>query len=103
MLVESPSYLAALQIFDSHEAEYAVVGLDEEGMDAAAAAARSTNGRKPVWTIPTEAEVAASLETKYLEAVKDFVKLKKNDELMFCKRWREIGTSIAKINCLTAA
>ncbi len=42
----------------------------------------------------TEAEVAAALEKKYLDATKDFVKLKKNDELMFCKRYREIGTSI---------
>lgn len=71
--------------------------------DPAAAAARTTNGKKPVWTIPTEAEVSAALEKKYLDATKDFVKLKKNDELMFCKRWREIGTSIAKINCLTAS
>ena len=53
--------------------------------------------------MPTEAEVAAALEKKYLDATKDFVKLKKNDELMFCKRYREIGTTIAKINCLTAS
>lgn len=71
--------------------------------DPAAAATRRTDGKKPVWTVPTEAEIAAALERKYLDATKDFVKLKKNDELMFCKRWREIGTSIAKINCLTVA
>ena len=56
-----------------------------------------------MWSVPTEAEVAAALEKKYLDATKDFVKLKKNDELMFCKRYREIGTTIAKINCLTAS
>jgi len=67
------------------------------------AASQSANGKKPVWSVPTEAEVAAALEEKYLDATKDFVKLKKNDELMFCKRYREIGTSIAKINCLTAS
>lgn len=67
------------------------------------AAAQNPGGKKPVWSVPTEAEVAAELEKKYLDATKDFVKLKKNDELMFCKRYREIGTSIAKINCLTAA
>ena len=72
---------------------------------AARQSGRSQNpgGKKPVWTVPTEAEVAAALEKKYLDATKDFVKLKKNDELMFCKRYREIGTTIAKINCLTAS
>jgi 2-aminoadipate transaminase len=39
VLVESPSYLAALQIFDSYEAEYAVVPLDNEGMDVGLAEA----------------------------------------------------------------
>ena len=68
-----------------------------------AAEAQSPGGKKPVWSVPTEAEVAAALEKKYLDATKDFVKLKKNDELMFCKRYREIGTTIAKINCLTAS
>ena len=68
-----------------------------------AAAAQSPGGKKPVWSVPTEAEVAAALEKKYLDATKDFVKLKKNDELMFCKRYREIGTSIARINCLSAS
>ncbi|HET9473136.1 MAG TPA: hypothetical protein VFO82_04535, partial [Steroidobacteraceae bacterium] len=53
--------------------------------------------------MPTEEEVATALEKKYLDATKDFVKLKKNDELMFCKRYREIGSSIARINCITAA
>ena len=47
--------------------------------------------------------MAAALEKKYLDATKDWVKLKKNDELMFCKRYREIGTSIPKINCITAS
>ena len=60
-----------------------------------------TNGKKPVWTVPTEAEVAAALDKKYLDAAKDFVKLKKDGELRFCKRYREIGSSIARINCIT--
>ena len=66
-------------------------------------ASPSTDGKKPVWSVPSEEEVAAALEKKYLDATKDFVKLKKNDELMFCKRYREIGSSIARINCITAA
>jgi hypothetical protein len=71
--------------------------------DPAARQATPPGAKKPVWSVPTEAEVAAALEKKYLDATTDFVKLKKNDELMFCKRYREIGTSIPKINCLTAA
>ena len=67
------------------------------------AAAAPSDGKKPVWTVPSEAEVAAALEKKYLDATTDFVKLKKHDELMFCKRYREIGSSIARINCLTSA
>lgn len=85
---------------DSVSSAYAAATSDDP---TAAASARVRNGKKPVWTIPTEAELAAALEKKYLDATKDFVKLKKNDELMFCKRYREIGTSIAKINCLTAS
>ena len=54
-----------------------------------------------MWTVPTEAEVAAALEKKYLDAASDFVKLKKDGELRFCKRYREIGSSIARINCIT--
>ena len=63
--------------------------------------APATNGKKPVWTVPTEEEVAAALDQKYLDAAKDFVKLKKDGELRFCKRYREIGSSIARINCIT--
>jgi len=69
---------------------------------AARQAAAPANGKKkPVWTVPTEEEVAAALEKKYLDAAKDFVKLKKDGELRFCKRYREIGSSIARINCIT--
>jgi hypothetical protein len=70
---------------------------------AAAPAPTPADGKKPVWSVPSEAEIAAGMEKKYIEATKDFVKLKKNDELMFCKRYREIGSSIARINCLTVA
>jgi hypothetical protein len=67
------------------------------------AATPAADGKKPVWSVPSEKEVAATLEKKYLDATTDFVKLKKNDEIVFCKRYREIGSSIARINCLTAA
>jgi len=70
---------------------------------AQAAATQTPDAKKPVWTVPTEAEVAAALEKKYLDAARDFVKLKKDGELRFCKRYREIGSSIARINCITEA
>ena len=84
---------------DSVNAAYAAA----TAKDTARPAEPAANGKKPTWTVPSEAEVAAALEKKYLEATKDFVKLKKNDELMFCKRYKEIGSSIARINCLTVA
>jgi hypothetical protein len=67
------------------------------------AASQPSGAKKPEWTVPTEDEVAAALEKKYLDAAKDFVKLKKDGELRFCKRYREIGSSIARINCITEA
>lgn len=86
---------------DSVNAAYAAATSKDPA--ATQGASQATNGKKPVWSVPSEEEVAKSLEKKYLDATKDFVKLKKNDELMFCKRYREIGSSIARINCLTAA
>jgi hypothetical protein len=86
---------------DSVQAAYTAATTQDPA--AQAAPAQAPNGKKPVWTVPTEAEVAAALEKKYLDAAKDWVKLKKNNELMICKRYREIGTSIPKINCLTVA
>jgi 2-aminoadipate transaminase len=37
VLLESPSYLAAIQVFDSYESNYAVVPMDAEGMDVSRA------------------------------------------------------------------
>jgi hypothetical protein len=87
---------------DSMAAAYSVAS-SPEGAARAAAAPQAANGKKPTWSVPSEAEVATALEKKYLDATREFVKLKKNDELMFCKRYREIGSSIARINCLTVA
>jgi hypothetical protein len=67
-----------------------------------AANAQAASGKKkPVWTVPTEDEVAKELDLKYRDAARDFVTLKKDGEYRFCKRYREIGSSIARINCLT--
>ena len=85
---------------DSANAAYAAA-TSQDPATRQATAAQTADGKKPVWTVPTEAEVAAALEKKYLDAASDFVKLKKDGELRFCKRYREIGSSIARINCIT--
>jgi hypothetical protein len=86
---------------DSATAAYAAATSQDPATRQAAAA--QPGRKKPEWTVPTEEEVAAALEKKYLDAARDFVKLKKDGELRFCKRYREIGSSIARINCITEA
>lgn len=53
-----------------------------------------------VWTVPTEDELGR-LDRKYLDAAEGFVKLKKDGALMFCKRYRIIGSNIATIQCIS--
>jgi hypothetical protein len=55
------------------------------------------------WTKATEAEVAKSLDQKFQEAAKYFVKLKRDDEVMYCKRYRDIGSMIPQLHCITEA
>src|SRR5688572_31778755 len=55
------------------------------------------------WTVATEAEVAAVLDKELMEAARGLVKLKKDDELMFCKRYREVGSNIRTLKCITEA
>ena len=86
---------------DSAAAAYAAATSPDSARQPAAS--QPSGAKKPVWTVPTEEEVAAALEKRYLDAAKDFVKLKKDGELRFCKRYREIGSSIARINCITEA
>jgi hypothetical protein len=77
---------------------------------AAPAAASSEAAKKaPVgqpqhkWSMATEAEVAAELDRKFEEAAKHFTKLKKDDQIMYCKRYRMIGSMIPTIQCITEA
>ena len=58
---------------------------------------------KPVWTVPTEEEVATALDHNkdLINAAKGFTKLKKDGVLMFCKRYRPIGSTIPQIQCIT--
>jgi len=58
---------------------------------------------KPVWTVPTEEEVSTALDNdkELINAAKGFTKLKKDGVLMFCKRYRPIGSTIPQIQCIT--
>jgi hypothetical protein len=59
--------------------------------------------RRYQWTKATEAEVAAQLDKKFQLAAKSYVQLKRDDQLMFCKRYREMGSSIRTLHCITEA
>jgi hypothetical protein len=55
------------------------------------------------WTKATEDEVAEKLGKDLFSAVKGMVFLKKDGELRFCKRSKDIGSSISSIKCITEA
>lgn len=55
------------------------------------------------WSKVSEAEVAKTLDQKFEEAAKSFVKLKRDDQVMFCKRYRDIGSMIPQLHCITEA
>jgi hypothetical protein len=78
----------------------------------AAAAVPATDANRPPpppgqtrykWSKATEAEVAAQLDKKFAEAAKQYVQLKRNDQLMFCKKYREMGSMIRTLHCITEA
>jgi len=52
VVIESPSYLAALQAFDSHEADYLPVPLDECGLATDALPAALAGGPKLLYLLP---------------------------------------------------
>jgi len=55
------------------------------------------------WSKASEADVALALDKKFQEAAKYYVQLKRDDQLMFCKRYREMGSSIRTLHCITEA
>jgi type IV pilus biogenesis protein CpaD/CtpE len=65
---------------------------------SAIAAAQKPGAR---WTVATEEEVAAALDKQLYDAARGLVKLKKDGELMFCKRYREVGSNIRTLKCIT--
>jgi hypothetical protein len=78
---------------------------DADAPAAGAAAEKSAppGQRRYKWSKATEAEVAATLDKKFAEAAKQFVQLKRNDQLMFCKRYRDMGSNIPTLHCITEA
>jgi 2-aminoadipate transaminase len=53
VLIESPSYLAAIQTFDSYEAQYVTLPMDENGMDVSALEkALASCKPKMIFTLP---------------------------------------------------
>src|SRR5690242_14507800 len=57
--------------------------------------------RRYKWSRASEAEVAAALDKKFQEAAKSFVQLKRDDQLMFCKNYRDIGSNVRRLHCIT--
>jgi hypothetical protein len=55
------------------------------------------------WSKATDADVAAQLDKKFAAAAKSYVQLKRDDQLMFCKKYREMGSSIRTLHCITEA
>jgi len=60
-------------------------------------------GKGHDWKAVTEAEVAAELDATLIEAGKTFVKLRKDGEIVFCKRIKQMGSNIPTIQCITQA
>lgn len=58
---------------------------------------------EPKWDVATEDEVAAALDREVAKAAKEFVQLKKDGVLMFCKRYRQVGSNIRTLQCITEA
>lgn len=55
------------------------------------------------WTRASEADIAAQLDEKFREVARSYVQLKRNDQVMFCKKYREMGSSIRTLHCITEA
>lgn len=63
-------------------------------------ASKQAKKDRHTWSVPTDDELR-QIDSRYLYAARDFVKLKKDDALMFCKRYRVVGSNIATIQCLS--
>ena len=59
--------------------------------------------RRYKWSRASEAEVAAVLDEKFREAAKAYVQLKRDNQLMFCKNFKDIGSNVRRLHCITEA
>jgi hypothetical protein len=59
--------------------------------------------RRYKWSRASEPEVAAQLDKKFLEVAKSYVQLKRDDQVMFCKKYKEMGSTIRTLHCITEA
>jgi hypothetical protein len=62
-----------------------------------------SGGKGHDWKNVTEAEVAAEIDAHLIDAAKAFVKLRKDGEIVFCKKIREVGSNIPTLKCITQA
>jgi len=76
---------------------------DAPAADATAEKPVPPGQKRYKWSKASEAEVAAALDKKFQEAAKQFVQLKRNDQLMFYKRYRDMGSNIPTLHCITEA
>lgn len=77
--------------------------LAASGLMLMACATPKKDEPQPKWDVATEEEVAKALDLAVARAAKNFVQLKKDGVLMFCKRYRRIGSNLPTITCLTEA
>jgi type IV pilus biogenesis protein CpaD/CtpE len=62
-----------------------------------------SGGKAHDWQPVTEAELAAEVDAKLIEAARGFTKLRKDGEIIFCKRYKVISSTIPTIQCITQA
>src|SRR6185503_6874005 len=53
------------------------------------------------WSKASEEEVAAALDKKFQQAAKQFVQLKRDNQLMFCKNYKDMGSNVRRLHCIT--
>jgi hypothetical protein len=81
-------------------AALSVAGCSSRPPAADEASISRSGGKGHDWKQVTEAELAAEIDPRLIEATKDFVKFRKDGEIVFCKRLKEIGSNLPTLKCL---
>ena len=58
---------------------------------------------EPKWEVASEQEVATALDLAVAKEAKSYLQVKKDGVLMFCKRYKEVGSNLPTIKCITEA